>query len=104
MTEPLDKERRLRRGSDRRAKVGIIHFDPGAFFSAFSAVYTAEAMRIAGGNWGICAVSLRGTDIRDKLEPQDFAYTTVTLTPDETRQDKQERCRQTAQISCEVRI
>ncbi|MEP6066629.1 MAG: hypothetical protein ABJ246_12375 [Paracoccaceae bacterium] len=56
-------------------------------------------MGIAGGNWGICAVGLRSTDIRDKLEPQDFAYTTVTLARDETRQDKQERCRQAAQIS-----
>ncbi|MEP3298759.1 MAG: mannitol dehydrogenase family protein [Pseudoruegeria sp.] len=87
ITDPLGTAPRLHRGSNQSPKVGIIHFGPGAFFRAFTAVYTAEAMAIAGGNWGVCAVSLRSATIRNKLEPQDYAYTSVTLAPDETRQD-----------------
>ncbi|MGJ8610337.1 MAG: mannitol dehydrogenase family protein, partial [Octadecabacter sp.] len=30
-------------------KVGIVHLGPGAFFRAFNAVYTDEAMETAGG-------------------------------------------------------
>jgi fructuronate reductase len=72
----------LTRSTAPRPKVGIIHLGPGAFFRAFGAVYTAEAMKAAGGDWGIRAVSLRSPDIRDKLAPQGYAYTAVTLAPD----------------------
>jgi len=87
MTSPLISSPRLQRSSAKRAKVGIVHFGPGAFFRAFTAIYTAEAMNAYGGDWGICAVSLRSSDIRDKLVPQDYAYTSVTLAPEETRQE-----------------
>jgi fructuronate reductase len=71
----------LGRGDAQQPKTGIVHLGPGAFFRAFNAVYTQEAMQAKGGDWGICAVSLRSPDIRDKLAPQGFAYTSVTLAP-----------------------
>ena len=58
---------------------GIVHLGPGAFFRAFNAVYTDEAMAAAGGDWGIIAVSLRSATARDQLGPQGGAYTSVTL-------------------------
>ncbi|RYH03498.1 mannitol dehydrogenase family protein [Salipiger sp. IMCC34102] len=65
-----------------KPKAGIVHLGPGAFFRAFNAVYTDEAMAKAGGDWGILAVSLRSPDARDQLAPQDGAYTAVTLGPE----------------------
>lgn len=70
-----------------RPDVGMIHLGPGAFFRAFSAVYTAEAMAAKGGDWGIRAVSLRSPRVRDALAPQGYAYTSVTLAPDGATQD-----------------
>ena len=63
-------------------EVGIVHLGPGAFFRAFNAIYTDEAMAEAGGDWGICAVSLRSPGPRDQLAPQGCAYTSVTLAPE----------------------
>ena len=63
-------------------KVGIVHIGPGAFFRAFNAIYTEEAMAAAGGDWGICAVSLNSASARDQLAPQDGAFTSVTSAPD----------------------
>ena len=62
--------------------VGIVHLGPGAFFRAFNAIWTEEAMAQVGGDWGICAVSLNSATVRDQLAPQGCAYTSVTLTPD----------------------
>lgn len=64
------------------APVGIVHLGPGAFFRAFNAVYTADAMARDGGDWGICAVSLRSPEARDQLDPQGGVYTAVSLGPD----------------------
>lgn len=61
--------------------VGIVHLGLGAFFRAHGAIYVAEAMRAAGGDWGIVGVSLRHADQRDRLQPQGFAYTAVELSP-----------------------
>ena len=81
-TKPL-----LMRSDKPRPKVGIVHLGPGAFFRAFNAVYTAKAMKARGGDWGIYAVSLRNPHIRDKLAPQHYAYTSVSLTPDGAEHD-----------------
>lgn len=71
--------------TDPPAPLGIVHLGPGAFFRAFNAVYTDEAMTKKGGDWGICAVSLRSPVGRDQLLPQAGAYTAVTLAPDGLR-------------------
>lgn len=56
----------------------IVHLGPGAFFRAFNAPYTQDA----GDGWSVTAVSLRSSDIRDKLAAQDHSYTAVALGPD----------------------
>ncbi|MAC80180.1 MAG: mannitol dehydrogenase [Rhodobacteraceae bacterium] len=61
---------------------GIVHLGPGAFFRAFNAVYTADAMQADPGDWGIIAVSLKSPTARDQLVPQGCAYTSVTLAPE----------------------
>ncbi|MEL6817072.1 MAG: mannitol dehydrogenase family protein [Pseudomonadota bacterium] len=70
-----------------KPKTGIVHFGPGAFFRAFNAVYTHEAIENAGGDWGIIAVSLRSTAARDQLLPQGGVYTSVTRTQSGTKHE-----------------
>ncbi|MFK7761724.1 MAG: mannitol dehydrogenase family protein [Roseobacter sp.] len=65
-----------------RAKPGIVHIGPGAFFKAFNAVYTDDLLRAQGGDWGIIAVSLQSDRAARALHPQDCAYTAVTLGPE----------------------
>jgi len=60
-------------------EIGIVHLGPGAFHRAHQAVYTENAMNIAGGNWGICGVSLRSNTARDVLAAQDNLYTLAIL-------------------------
>ncbi|QKV18548.1 mannitol dehydrogenase family protein [Oricola thermophila] len=80
----LPDKPRLKR-SGRAPRTGILHLGPGAFFRAFNAVYTDEAMATAGGDWGITAVSLRSPTVRDQLAPQDCVYTSVARSPDGDR-------------------
>lgn len=61
---------------------GIVHLGPGAFFRSFVGVYTDSALRAAGGDWGILAVSLRSAEARDAMAPQGGCYTAVTRGPD----------------------
>jgi fructuronate reductase len=77
----LPAETRLSRTAPA-PKVGIVHLGPGAFFRAFNAIWTEEAMEAAGGDWGICAVSLNSAGVRDQMEPQGCAFTSVTLAPE----------------------
>ena len=60
---------------------GIVHLGIGAFHRAHQAIYTDDAIASAGGNWGICGVSLRSPDVRDRLAPQDCLYTAVEKSP-----------------------
>ena len=39
--------------------IGIVHLGIGAFHRAHQAIYTDDALAQAGGDWGICGVSLR---------------------------------------------
>lgn len=55
--------------------VGIVHLGLGAFHRAHQAVYTDAALARAFGRFGICGVSLRRPDVRDRLAPQDGLYT-----------------------------
>ena len=72
---------RLRRPAGPRPGVGIVHLGLGAFYRAHGAVYVAEAMARSGGDWGIVGVSLVSPTQRDRLAPQDFAYTALELGP-----------------------
>jgi fructuronate reductase len=69
----------LRPRYDRRAlATGIVHFGPGAFHRAHQAWFV-ENLLPHDLRWGISAVSLRSTAVRDALAPQDGLYTLVTL-------------------------
>jgi fructuronate reductase len=72
---------RLGRSNATKPNVGIIHLGLGAFYRAHAAIYIAEAMEHSGGDWGIVGVSLKSPNQRDKLAPQDCAYTALELAP-----------------------
>ena len=55
--------------------IGIVHLGIGAFHRAHQAMYTDAAMAQAGGDWGICGVSVKSPTVRDQLVPQDGLYT-----------------------------
>ena len=61
-----------------KAAIGIVHLGPGAFHRAHQAVFTDDAMQY-GGDWGICAVSMRSTGVRDELAEQDNLYTLAII-------------------------
>jgi fructuronate reductase len=57
-----------------RLEPGIVHLGVGAFHRAHQAVYTEIALDQAWGPWGICGVSLRRPEVRDRLAPQEGLY------------------------------
>ena len=65
--------------------IGIVHLGIGAFHRAHQAIYTDDALAKAPGPWGICGVSLRSPDVRDRLTPQDGLYTAIEKSPAGTR-------------------
>src|SRR5450432_3996766 len=64
-----------------RIGIGIVHLGIGAFYRAQGAVYTDDVLAKDVGDWGICGVSLRSPDVRDRLAPQDGLYTAVEKSP-----------------------
>jgi fructuronate reductase len=70
----------------RDPAIGIVHLGIGNFHRAHEAVYTEEAMLAAGGDWGICGVTLQGdVSKRDALMAQDGLYSVVERGPDGVR-------------------
>ena len=65
--------------------VGIVHLGIGAFHRAQTAVYSDDTLALEPGPWGICGVSLRSADVRDRLAPQDGLYTAVEKSPSGVR-------------------
>ncbi|MDH0094192.1 mannitol dehydrogenase family protein [Achromobacter mucicolens] len=65
-----------RPGFDRAVLgIGIVHLGLGAFARAHLAAVNDAALRAgASADWGICGVSLRQTDTREALAPQDGLY------------------------------
>ncbi|TAL28766.1 MAG: mannitol dehydrogenase family protein [Phenylobacterium sp.] len=58
------------------ARIGVVHFGPGAFHRAHQAWYF-DRMLSRRPDMAVCAVSLRTPDVRDALTPQDGLYTLV---------------------------
>ena len=54
---------------------GIIHLGVGAFHRAHQAVYLDDCLGAGETDWGIVGASLRSSDTRDALTPQDDLYT-----------------------------
>ena len=65
----------------RGVQPGIVHLGIGAFHRAHQAIYTDDALAAAGGDWGICGVSLRNPDVRDRMMPQEGLYTAIEKSP-----------------------
>src|SRR5215467_5247163 len=65
----------------RAVGIGVVHIGIGAFHRAQTAVYADDALAHETGHWGICGVSLRSPDVRDRLAPQEGLYTSVEKSP-----------------------
>ncbi|MDR6867908.1 fructuronate reductase [Microbacterium resistens] len=63
---------------------GILHLGLGSFHRAHQAIYTAAALRSAGGDWGIIGVASRSHAVVDALHAQDLLYSVATISPDGT--------------------
>ena len=58
--------------------IGIVHLGLGNFHRAHQALFTEEAMRAAGGDWGICGVTLLDhPEMQQALAPQDNLYSVL---------------------------
>ncbi|OQM73559.1 mannitol dehydrogenase family protein [Manganibacter manganicus] len=64
---------------------GIVHLGIGAFHRAHQAVYTDTVLADGDDRWGIVGASLRSTDTRDALAPQDGLYTVAARDGDGER-------------------
>lgn len=60
----------------------IVHLGLGAFFRAHVASYIEDAVCAEGDDWGVIGVSLQSPGVRDRLQPQGWAYTALELAPD----------------------
>jgi fructuronate reductase len=64
---------------DRGAtRFGIVHIGPGAFHRAHQAYY-ADTLLHSDKRWAISALSLKSTNVRDALTPQQGLYTLIEL-------------------------
>jgi len=63
----------------RNLRIGIVHLGIGAFHRAHQAVYTEDALRSSGGDWGILGASLQHADVPTALAAQQQLYTVETL-------------------------
>lgn len=58
--------------------IGIVHFGLGNFHRAHQAIYTEEAMLAAGGEWGVCGVTLLDdVAMQAALQEQDCLYSVL---------------------------
>lgn len=74
----LAQARAQRPRYDRRdLQTGIVHLGVGAFHRAHQAVYTEDCLDAGDRSWGIVGASLRASDTRDALMPQDMLYSVV---------------------------
>lgn len=55
-------------------QAGIVHLGVGAFHRGHQAVFTDDALA-KDNRWGTIGASLRASDTRDALQPQDWLYT-----------------------------
>lgn len=58
--------------------IGVVHLGPGAFHRAHQAVYFDDLLHLSP-DWGVCAVSLRSRDLRDRLAEQDNLYVVAIM-------------------------
>ena len=78
---PTQQHRAITRYTYDRDRVtaGIVHFGVGNFHRCHQAVYADKLLHRGQLDWGIVGVSLRSSNVRDRLAPQDYLYTELTL-------------------------
>lgn len=72
-------------GASAPDRTGIVHLGLGNFHRAHGAVYTAQAMAAAGGDWGIRGFAHSSDRIVAPLRAQDNVYSVLQLTEGRTR-------------------
>ena len=60
---------------------GIVHLGLGNFHRAHQAVYTARALEVESGPWGIHAFGNRSRSVVDAMRQQDLLYAVVEISP-----------------------
>jgi fructuronate reductase len=70
----LKDEVRLPSYDHQSLRAGIVHLGLGAFHRAHQAVFTEDAIELAGGDWGIIGVSIRSAEVSRQLLPQAGLY------------------------------
>ncbi|MTK03981.1 mannitol dehydrogenase family protein [Micromonospora sp. CP22] len=66
-------------------RAGVVHLGLGAFHRAHQAVYTEQAIGLAGGDWGIVGVAPRNATLVETLAAQDNLFSVSTLSADDRR-------------------
>ncbi|MFV2102377.1 mannitol dehydrogenase family protein [Micromonospora sp. LOL_024] len=64
---------------------GVVHLGLGAFHRAHQAVYTEQAIALAGGDWGIIGVAPRNAELVRTLAAQDNLFSVSTLSAADRR-------------------
>lgn len=64
---------------------GIVHLGLGNFHRAHQAVYTAAALQVEDGPWGILGVASRSGAIAAAMRAQDLRYGVVEISPHSSR-------------------
>ncbi|CAM04206.1 fructuronate reductase [Saccharopolyspora erythraea NRRL 2338] len=83
MTQPLGRKSLLagsRLGASAPDRTGIVHLGLGNFHRAHGAVYTAQAMAAAGGDWGIRGFAHSSDRVVAPMRAQDNVYSILQLT------------------------
>jgi fructuronate reductase len=63
----------------RDYEAGIVHLGLSNFHRAHQAVYTAQALDLEEGPWGIVGVARQSRDVLDAMNDQDLAYAVLSL-------------------------
>jgi fructuronate reductase len=66
----------------RPADAAIVHLGLGSFHRAHQAVYTARALDVEEGPWGIVGVAMRSRAVVDAMRAQDGLYSVLSLDRD----------------------
>ena len=66
----------------RSHEAGIVHLGLSNFHRAHQAVYTAQALDLEEGPWGIVGVARQSRDVLDAMTDQDLGYAVLSLEGD----------------------
>ncbi|MFG6475231.1 mannitol dehydrogenase family protein [Microbacterium sp. P06] len=72
-------------GASAPDATGMVHLGLGNFHRAHAAVYTAEALALAGGEWGIAGFANASDRVAAPMRAQDHRYSILELSDEGTR-------------------